>query len=249
MTYTIQQLASLAGVTKRTLHHYDAIGLLEPASVQKNGYRVYGQKEVERLLQILFFRELEFSLEEIQRIISSKYYDPTQALEDQKQLLLLKQKRIKTLIHTIDTRIKHMNNDTTQKQDEVFDSFDTSEFDAYKEEAKQRWGHTEAWKQSQERTKHWTKKEYARVKEEGEVLMRQIVAVMDKGAADPEVQALIHVHYNSLREFYDPNISMYRGLGQMYVDDPRFTAYFEKFAQGLAVFMKDAIFVYCDLHD
>lgn len=114
----------------------------------------------------------------------------------------------------------------------------------YSEEAKRRWGNTEAYKQSQERVKNMSKEDREKIKKEGEDLMKEIASSMDKGAASPEVQKLITKHYDSLRNFYEPTLEMYKGLGEMYVADGRFTAYFEKFAPGLAVFMKEAIDIF-----
>ncbi len=118
--------------------------------------------------------------------------------------------------------------------------------DQYAAEAKQRWGNTEAYKQSQERVKKMTKADFARIAKEGDELMKEIVANKDKGTASEEIQKLIDKHYNNLRHFYEPNLEMYRGLANMYVDDARFTAYYEKYSPGLAVFMHAAMIVYCD---
>lgn len=118
--------------------------------------------------------------------------------------------------------------------------------DKYADEAKERWGESDLYKQSQERVKKFTKADWERIKEEGERLMKEIVAQMDQGAESEAVQKLIDKHYKALRTFYEPNLKMYRGLGNMYYDDVRFSAYYEKFHKGLAKFMKEAINVYCD---
>lgn len=118
--------------------------------------------------------------------------------------------------------------------------------DKYAQEAKERWGESDLYRQSQERVKKFSKTDWERIKEEGEKLMKEIVAAMSGGASSPEVQKLIAKHYEGLRTFYEPNLVMYRGLGNMYYDDPRFSAYYEKFHKGLAKFMKEAIGVYCD---
>lgn len=116
----------------------------------------------------------------------------------------------------------------------------------YQKEAEERWGHTDAYKQSAERVKKMTKEDFARIGKEGDDLMKEIVANMDKGAKSPEIQKLINLHYNNLRHFYEPNLEMYRGLASMYADDKRFSAYFEKYHEGLAEFMHDAMHHYCD---
>lgn len=120
--------------------------------------------------------------------------------------------------------------------------------DKYAEEAQERWGESDLYKQSQERVKKFSKADWERIKDEGEKLMKAMVAAMPNGAKSPEVQKLIARHYEGLRTFYEPNLTMYRGLGKMYYNDPRFSAYYEKFHKGLAKFMMEAIEVYCDNH-
>jgi hypothetical protein len=116
----------------------------------------------------------------------------------------------------------------------------------YEEEAKQRWGHTDAYKQSQERVKKMSKADFARIGEAADIIMKKITALKDRDPADPEVQALIAEHYNGLRHFYEPSPEMYRGLAHLYVEDPRFMAHFEKYGPGTAVFMQKAMHVYSD---
>lgn len=116
----------------------------------------------------------------------------------------------------------------------------------YQKEVEERWGDTEAYKQSKERVSKMTKEDFERIGKEGDELMREIVRNMGKGAKSPDVQRLIDRHYNNLRHFYDPNLDMYRGLGSMYVDDKRFAAYFEKYDKNLPEFMREAMHNYCD---
>lgn len=246
MTYTIRQLADLAGVSVRTLHHYDNIGLLSPTRANKNGYRTYGEEDLLKLQQILFFRELEFPLEDIKRILSSPGFDIRAALGDQRNLLQLRKKRLGKLIATIDNTLKKLNKEMTMTDKDLYGGFTKEEMDVYAEEARQRWGHTEAFKQSQERTKHWTKEDYARLKEDADKWMKHLAAHMHHAPESPIVQQLIDQHYNSLRTFYEPSPELYRGLAEMYITDERFTAYFERYATGLAQFMHDAMMSYVD---
>lgn len=248
MAYTVNQLGKLAGVSVRTLHHYDEIGLLTPSFIKENGYRYYEDKELITLQQILFFRELEFPLEQIKQIIQSPNFNVLEALDDQKKMLQLEKKRIDGLLATITNSISKMKNNQKVADNELYGDFSKQQMEEYQAEAKQRWGNTEAWKQSQERTKHWTKEDYKRIKEDGEKGMRAIVAVMDKGIKDPEVQNHIHNVYMSMQQFYDCSYEMFRNLGQMYVNDKRFTAYYDKFHPKLAEFMRDAMAYYSDQH-
>ena len=142
-----------------------------------------------------------------------------------------------------------MNNKTVQSDDELYFAFADEEMKAYAEEAKQRWGNTDAYKQSQERSKHWTKADVKKIKEAGIALTRKIAAVMKKGPEDTDVQKLIFEHYQSINTFYDCSFEMYQNLGKMYIDDLRFTAYYEKFSSGLAQFMYEAINCFCKSQD
>jgi DNA-binding transcriptional MerR regulator len=248
MSYTIQRLANLAGVTVRTLHYYDEIGLLKPAQIKENGYRIYEEHELLHLQQILFFREIDFPLEKIKRIMSDPSFSIEKALRDQRQLLELKKKRLTDLTRTIDKTLNKITKQNPMKDEKLYDGFSKEKIEKYAEEAKERWGHTEAYKQSQERAKKMSKGDMARIQKESDALMKEIAAVINKKPSDTTVQKLIDRHYNNLRNFYEPNLEMYRGLGNMYVDDSRFTAYFEKYAKGLAIFMRDAINAYCNNH-
>ncbi|MFA6520861.1 MAG: TipAS antibiotic-recognition domain-containing protein [Candidatus Gracilibacteria bacterium] len=118
--------------------------------------------------------------------------------------------------------------------------------DLHADEAKKRWGGTEAYKQSEQRIKKMTEADFARIQKESDDLMKEIVAHMSEGAASAKIQELINRHFENLRHFYEPNLELYRGLANMYVEDARFAAYFEKYAKGLAAFMREAMVVYCD---
>jgi DNA-binding transcriptional MerR regulator len=249
MTYTVKQLAQIAGVSIRTIHYYDEIGLLEPAFIKDNGYRSYGEKELVKLQQIMFFRELEFPLEDILQMVNAKDFNPGEALGEQRRLLELKRKRLNRLIKTIDNTVQNLKGgEEKMDNNQMFDSFDMAEIDQYKEEAKQRWGNTEAYKQSQERTKNWTKEDYKRIAAEGKKFNQLLADMMDKGFNSPEFQDLIQKHYEGIEVFYDCSLEMYRTLGDMYVADPRFTATYDKFRPGLARVMQQAINYYCDQH-
>lgn len=250
MSYTVQQLATLAGVSVRTLHHYDSVGLLKPARVKHNGYRYYEEEELLRLQQILFFRELDFSLEDIRRILSAPSFDMLEALRDQKKLIDLKKKRLGGLMKTIDTTIKKINKEATMDDKELYGNFSKEEMDRLKKEAKEKWGHTESWKQSEERVKKMGKEGLNKVLVEGKKLTEEIAECMRQGDAptSDSVQERIAKHYDGLRAFYEPNLEIYRGLANMYVQDERFKVTYEKVAKGLAQFMHDAMMHFADAH-
>ncbi len=241
MSYNVHELAKLAGISVRALHYYDEIDLLKPARLMKNGYRVYEEPQLLRLQQILFFRELDFPLTEIKKILESDKFDVKTALRDQKALIQIKQKRLTDLIKTINKTINKLNKKINMADKDLYAGLSDEEAKAYAEEAKQRWGQTEAYRQSQERVKKMTKEDWSRYQKANGEMMLKFVASMSQGHDSPEAQAAIALHYNSLRMFYEPNLEMYKGLAEMYVADPRFTAYYEKYAPGLAKFMRDAM--------
>lgn len=244
MTYTVNMLAKVAGVSVRTLHYYDEIGLLNPSSVKENGYRGYEEKERLKLEQILFFKELDFPLEEIINIMNSPSFDIHKALIEQRKYLKLKRARINNLLNTLNKTIITLKNGGKLMPSRISNM--QNQIDEYKKEAKERWGNTETYRQSQERTKNWTKADYTKLAEDGVKFNRELAEVMERGYDSPEFQALIAKHYAGMQVFYDCSLEMYRGLGEMYVTDPRFRETYDQFKPGLAEVMKQAINYYCD---
>lgn len=248
MPYTVQQLAKLAGVSVRALHFYDKIGLLKPSFIKSNGYRYYEEKELIQLQQILFFRELEFSLQEIKEILLSPHFNTLEALQEQKKMLELKKNRLDNILKTIHNTIHSMKKKKRIQEKQLFGSLSAKKLDAYKKEAKERWGHTDAYKQSQERLKDWAPDDYKRVQEEGGQILNAIVKSMDKGSHAKEVQKEIEKYHRHIGTFYDCSHEMFRCLGNMYSEDSRFAAFYENIHEGLADFMTQAINYYCDNH-
>lgn len=244
MVYTVKAVADLAGVSVRTLHHYDSIGLLKPARVSESGYRLYSDHELELLQQILFFRELGFGLQQIRQIVQSSGFDRKQALLDHKKALLARQQRLERLIRSIDRTLDTMERGVEMDKKDMFDGFDPSQ---YEEEARERWGHTEAYKESMRRTKAYTKADWDAIGRESHEIEQGIAARMDRDPSDPEVQEFIRRHHQQINDrFYQCPVEIYRGLGEMYVADPRFTAHYDQIKPGLAQFMQAAMNVYCD---
>jgi DNA-binding transcriptional MerR regulator len=244
MSYTVQKLANISGVSVRTLHYYDEIGLLSPSYVKRNGYRFYDEKELLRLQQIMFFKELDFPLSEIKKIIENPNFNEEKALKDHRKMIEVKKERMTSLLRTIDQTINKITKRKKMEDKELYEAFNRSE-EKYGEEVKEKWGNTKAYKESKEKVSKMSKGDMIRIQKESDELMKEIVSSMKFTPENKEVQKLIGRHYNNLRNFYEPNLEMYKGLGEMYVSDKRFTAYFEKYATGLAVFMRDAIYEYC----
>ncbi len=242
--YTTQQLADLAHVSARTLRYYDKIDLLKPSSIADNGYRQYAHADLLRLQAILFYKELDFALDDIRFMVSHRNFDPTQALIDQKLLLKSRQARLGKLIKKIDQTVDHLKHTHMMKDEELYDVFADESVANYQNEVKQRWGDTDAYKESMKRVARMTKDEMAEIKEAGERLCRKMVDHMALDVRDPAVRLLVEEHRAGIELFYDCSPEMHKNLAQMYIDDPRFTAYYDAFKPGLARFLRDAIFAY-----
>lgn len=249
MSYTVKQLARSAGVTVRTLHYYDEIGLLKPSFIKENGYRYYEERDVIRLQQILFFRELDFALEDIIQIINAPGYQMLKALADQKKLLEMKKARLDDLLETIQKTMVKLKEGESMSNEERFAAFANDQLEQYKDEVKARWGETETYKQWAERSKRWTKADLQRINEEGQAIILALAQGMEKGVTHAEVQAQIERYFHYLNQFFDCPYQMYRNFGRMYSEDVRFAKNFDKVAPHLAEFMRDAIAYYCDQHE
>ena len=244
--YTVQQLAKIAGVSVRTLHHYDHIGLLKPSSRNAARYRFYGEAELLRLQQILFFRELDCSLDDIARILDSPGFDPIDALEAHREELKKRAKRLDKLLETIDKTLRKLKGAKMEMSDqELYGGLSKEQAEAYAEEARQRWD-PKLVDETNASVKKWSKEKWARVNKEIDEIMRQLAALMGNPVEERKVQALVARHRAYLNNFYEVKPGMYRGLGKLYTEDPRFRAYFEKYRAGLADYLALAIEFYCD---
>lgn len=247
MAYTVKAVAELAGISIRTLHHYDALGLLKPAQLSDSGYRLYSDRDLELLQQVLFFRELGFGLREIKEIIYRPGFDRRQALLDHKKLLLERQDRIGRLIRSVDRTLEAIEGGVNVEKKDMFDGFDQSQ---YEEEARQRWGHTEAYRESARRAGQYTKEDWAAIQQESLAIEQGLASLIDRDPADRDVQELVRRHHQQINDrFYACPVEMYRGLADMYVQDERFTGHYDKIRPGLAQFVHKAMHVYCDKHE
>ena len=240
MKMQIKEFARLTGVSVRTLHYYDEIGLLKPALVdQSTGYRYYDEASLLRMQQILFYRELDFPLKSIRQILSQPNYDTAKALNQQKHLLTLKKERLERLISAIDGAMKGEN---------IMTAFDNTEFEAYKAEAREKWGKTEAYKQHEEKTKGYTKDNWNSLAGRMDAIFAEFAASL-QADADPssaEARSLVKKLQNHITEnYYTCTPQILAGLGQMYVLDDRFRNNIDKHAEGTAQFVCDAICIYC----
>lgn len=242
--YSVKQLAAVAGVSARTLHYYDEIGLLRPSRNPENGYRVYQAEALLRLQQILFLRELDLSLEDIQRILDNPSFDLLPALEHHRQALLDRRQRLDQLVQTVESTIQHLKGNIDMDANDLYKGFSPEQELAYAEEAQRRWGEKNV-KESQKRWGSYTPEKKQRILAEGGEIYQAIVAAMPQGPASPQAQDGIARWHQNLRYFYEPTPEILLGLGDLYNDDPDFNAFFQRIHPDLASFMRQAIQIYC----
>ena len=244
MAYTVKQLADLAGVSVRTLHYYDEIGLLAPDAYGENGYRYYDENALLRLQQILFFRELDFRLDEIKAIIDRPDFDVLRALQTHRVALKDKAARLDGLINTVDKTILRLKGEMGMSDKELFEGFDEEKQKQYAAEARRRYGSAEV-DGSMKRWGGYSAAQKGQIVAEGEQIRRDLAASMSKGYDSPAVQQIVARWHQHLRYFYEPSVERLRGLGQLYVDDPDFRANYAKLDPKLPEFFRDAIVFYC----
>ncbi|MGI9626918.1 MAG: MerR family transcriptional regulator [Longimicrobiales bacterium] len=242
--YTVSQLARLAHVTVRALHHYDEIGLLVPSERGANGYRLYAGQDLERLRQILLFRQFGFGLEKIGGLLNASEDTRLLALEEQRRVLKERQSQTRAVIKAVDRALTELKEGVQMNDKTMFEGFESFDHSKYEEEAKERWGDTDAYKESKRRTKSYSKEDWVKIKAEGESCWERMGHLMDAGnEADSEAAvALAEEHRIHIdRWFYPCSREMHGSLGQMYTADPKFTEYFESRHEGLAEFVRRAI--------
>lgn len=240
MKMQITEFAKLTGVSVRTLHYYDEIGLLKPAEVDEwTGYRFYDEKNLEKMQQIMFYRELDFSLKSIIGILSSPDFDKQKALDEQKKLLILKKERLEKLIFAIDC---------AKKGEIIMNAFDNTEFENYKNEAKERWGNTDAYKEYSQKSKGYSEEKFNALGEGMEKVLEEFAICMNSGATfdSEEAQKLVKKLQNYITEnFYTCTNEILASLGQMYVADERFKNNIDKHSVGTTEFVSKAIEEFC----
>ena len=240
----VGEVAALAGVTVRTLHHYDRIGLLSPSGRTSAGYRQYATTDLDRLHRVLLYRELGFSLEEVATLLDDPSADPADHLRRQHRLLRDRLERTTAMVAAVEKEMEARAMGIALTPEEKFELFGEGYSEDYEREAEERWGDTEAWAQSQRRTSAYTKDDWVRIKEEAADIERRFAAVMGSGAAADSEQAMdvAEEHRQHIsRWFYDCPPEMHAGLGRMYVEDERFTATYERIAPGLAQYVSAAV--------
>ncbi|MFI6444939.1 MerR family transcriptional regulator [Kitasatospora sp. NPDC050543] len=247
--YSVGQVAKAAKVTVRALHHYDEIGLLSPLGRTAAGYRRYSDADLDRLQQILFYRELGFPLEEIAAILDDGSVSPTEHLRRQHELLSARIGHLQELAAAVERAMEAQKMGIQLTPEEKFEVFGEDYREDWEAEAEQRWGETEAWKQSQRRTGGYSKDDWRRIKAEADAFNERLAAALLAGLAADTAEAmdLAEEHRRHIVDnFYDCTYEIHRCLAAMYVADHRFTDTYEKLAPGLAQWLHDAIIANAD---
>ncbi|MFZ5879549.1 MAG: MerR family transcriptional regulator [Chloroflexota bacterium] len=241
--FTVKQLSKLAGVTPRTLHHYDDIGLLKPSRIGDNGYRYYGEEALLRLQQILFYRELDIPLEDIKNIMGRHDFDVLGALRSHKEALQKQARRLDRLIQTVDHTIDYLKGGTKMSEKGLFEGFSEEQQEKYALEAEQMYD-PETVRESNRKWKGYSAAKKQAILAEGKAVYTDMIAVMPRGAASPEAQAIVERWRKHMDYFWTPNLDQLQALANGYVEDPRFKANFDKMHPQLAEFMREAVAVY-----
>lgn len=249
MEYTVRKLGNLAGVSTRTLRYYDEIGILKPARTNSSGYRIYGANEVERLQQIMFYRELGIPLEKIKDIVTHPSFDGASALKEHREQLLARRSQLDVLIANVEKTIALTEGRSTMSDKEKFEGFKQKMIDEnerkYGKEAREKYG-DDVVNKSNAKLHNMTEAQYAEVTKLGEELAGTLAEAFRTGDPAGELAQKAAGMHKQWLMFYWPQYSpeAHAGLAQMYVDDERFTAYYDKDQPGTAAFLRDAIHIF-----
>lgn len=244
MAMTVGDVAKLARLSVRALHHYDEIGLLVPSGRSESGYRLYTDQDLERLQQVLFYRELGLSLEDIKALLEDPAFDRRAALVAQRATLAEKAERLRSMLALVDKTLAAMEGTITMNREDMFEVFGGFDPARHEAEAEQRWGNTDSFKESQRRTKSYTKDDWTKLKAEGDAITERFARAFEAGQTPSDEHAMeiaedARLHID--RWFYPCSHERHAGLGEMYVQDPRFAENYERRRPGLARFIRDAI--------
>jgi DNA-binding transcriptional MerR regulator len=242
----VGEVARLAGVSVRTLHHYDAVGLLQPSSRSGAGYRRYAPSDLERLQEVLLWRRLGFGLDEVAALLDDPSHDRAAALQRQRHLLDERLRQLAAVRALVERTLASMNGGNTMSDTELFDGLDPVEWNerTHGEEVAQRWGDTDAYRESARRTGRYTASDWEQIQAESEAVEAGLAALLRAGVPAEAASAmdLAEQHRRHIDRWYYPcSHEMHAGLGDMYVADPRFAAHYEERAPGLAAYVRDAV--------
>ena len=245
--YSVKKLAKLAGVSVRTLHHYDQIGLLKPTIRTTAGYRLYGETELLRLQQILFYKELDFELKAIGQLLDRPDFDLIEALEGQKKLLLSRRKRINTLVATLEKTMFHLTNKTMMNPEELYEGLPKEQAAAWRREAQEKWPEQVA--HGERELMKLSKADFEALQRDFKRNFERLATMSLQDPQSPDVQAEVAQHHQYILKFWgkaDDAAAAYRGLGDLYANDPRYTQVDGVSATTFGTFLQLAIHHYVD---
>lgn len=248
--YLVKEIADLAGVSVRTLHHYDQKDLFKPDFLDVNGYRMYSEESLSILQHIMFLKELDFTLKQISSIIHNPIFNKMEALLKQKIIIKKKRDRLNSIIKNLDKTISSIKDGTKMETKDMFDSFNMDEIrdseKKYAEETKKKYGNTVAYKESKKRTAKYSEKDWSTIMAESHNIMINLASLMNNKVSDKEVQEIIKLWQSHISKYYyECTLEILESLGESYVDDIRFTKNIDKHGDGLSIFFRDAIRFYC----
>ncbi|SEA26922.1 DNA-binding transcriptional regulator, MerR family [Thalassobacillus cyri] len=236
----VKEVAELVGISVRTLHHYDEIGLLKPDMTTNAGYRVYSDANLETLQQILFFKEVGFPLKRIKMILEDPSFDREETLEMHQKMLVEKRRRLDQVIDTVEKTLQHWKGEIEMTAEDKFKGFDFSH-NPYEKEARECWG-DRAVDEANRKVNGMSEAKQEEINE----LYRELASIRHQDPASKEAQEAIAKWYGLLNEIGSYSLEAFKGLGQMYIADERFTKNIDQFGEALAQFMADAMAVYTD---
>jgi DNA-binding transcriptional MerR regulator len=242
--WSVGEVARLAKISIRTLHHYDAIGLLVPAGRSDAGYRQYSEADLERLQRILAYRQLGFELEDIRTLLDNPEVDALQHLEHQARLLTERMQQLEKMRAMINKMMEARKMGINLNHEEILEVFGENDPTAHAAEAEERWGESDAYRESQRRSRQYTKEDWLQIQRGMDEVHQQLISLLANGesASGEAAQAAAEAHRQQIsRWFYPCSHEMHLNLAEMYVSDPRFTKTYEDMAEGLARFLADAI--------
>ncbi|KGX85115.1 MerR family transcriptional regulator [Pontibacillus litoralis] len=248
--YKVKELAEIAGVSVRTLHHYDQMDVVKPDSITPTGYRLYGVNSLERLQHVLFFREMGFTLKQIKEMVEDRQFDQLEALYMHQQMLQKKRERLDKMLSTVSLSIHSLENGKELEVKTMFDGFDRSEIEQYQqkyaEEVRRKYP-KEVVETSERRTSSYDKEDWKNIEGDMGAIYSAIANRMTHGVHDEQVQHQVeHWRHFITEHFYDCTLEIFRGLADLYVTDERFTKNINQYKEGLAPFLSKAIIVYCE---
>lgn len=244
MNYRVSEVAKLSGVTVRTLHHYDELGLVPAQKRSFAGYRLYDDDGLERLQSVLFYRELGFSLSDIADLVAAPGFSRRLALIDQHAMLGMKRDHLDRMLKSVEAALIADEQGVTMSKEDLLSPFGDFDLSQYAQEAEERWGNTGAYKESMRRTSEYTADDWHEVTAEAEGVAEAFAQLVRAGTSpeSPQALAVAERHRRHIEDrFYPCSHEMHSNLGEMYVADHRFTEYWDKRVEGLAGFVRDAI--------